>query len=85
MASIVPKEKQMTIAQKKALLDKAADKINDKAKKIVCGRISRTPEIQEKLNIKWIATPSYKINQLAGGGFPRGKFSIVSGSEDSGN
>lgn len=84
MASIVPKEKQMTIAQKKALLDKAADKINDKAKKIICGRIGRTPEIQEKLNIKWIATPSYKINQLAGGGFPRGKFSIVSGAEDSG-
>lgn len=84
MASIVPKEKQMTLAEKKAMLDKAADKINTKAKKIICGRIGRTPEIQDKLNITWIPTPSYKINQLTGGGFPKGKFSIICGAEDSG-
>lgn len=84
MASIVPKEKQMTLAEKKALLDKAADKINGEAKKVICGRIGRTPEIEKKLNIKWVPTPSYKINKLTGGGFPKGKFSIVAGQPDSG-
>lgn len=84
MASIVPKDTQMTIAQKKAILDKAADMVNEKAKKIVCGRISKMPDIEEKLKIKWIPTPSYKINALTGGGFPKGKFSIVAGQPDSG-
>lgn len=73
-----------TLAEKKAILDKAADSINEKAKKIVCGRIGRTPEIKEKLTIKWIPTPSYKFNKATGGGFPVGKFSIVAGDPDSG-
>lgn len=86
MASIVPKvnEAEKTIAEKKALLDKAADMINSEAKKIICGRISKMPEIQEKLRIKWIPTSSYKLNQLTGGGIPRGKFTIIAGNPDSG-
>lgn len=75
---------QKTLAEKKAILDRAADSINEKAKKIVCGRIGRTPEIKEKLTIKWIPTPSYKINKATGGGIPVGKFSIVTGEPDSG-
>lgn len=83
MADMVS-SKKMTLAEKKAILDKAADSINGKAKKIVCGRIGKTPEIKEKLTIKWIPTPSYKINKATGGGFPIGKFSIITGDPDSG-
>lgn len=84
MASIIPKDKILTVAEKKAILDKATDKINDNAHKVICGRIGRMPEIQEKLRIKWIPTPSYRLNKATGGGFPIGKFSIVAGNADSG-
>lgn len=83
MANMTPK-KQLTLAEKLAMLDKAADSINAKTGKVVCGRIGTNPEILEKLTIKFIPTPSPALNAAMGGGFPIGKTSIVSGNEDSG-
>lgn len=86
MAKITPKStsETKTLTEKKAILDAAADKINQAANKVICGRIGKIPEIQEKLTIKWVPTASYRLNQLTGGGFPRGKFTIVAGNPDSG-
>lgn len=65
-------------------LDKIADGFNKKLGRQVLGRISKNPELQEKLRIKFIPTPSININEAMGGGFPVGRTTVVSGNSDSG-
>lgn len=86
MASLVkPKDdKKMTMNQILKLVDTAADKINQKAGKVICGRIGKTPEIMDRLKIRFIPTPSMVMNNAIGGGFPRRRCSIISGMPDSG-
>lgn len=84
MASLVKNNKPMTRDQMMKLVDAAADNINKKAGKIICGRIGKTPEIMERLKIDFIPTPSMVLNEAVGGGFPRRRCSIVSGDPDSG-
>ena len=72
-----------SLAEKKKLMAQMMSKINDKVGKSVIGFAS-DPVIQDKMTIKWIPTPSLRINEITGGGFPRGKVSIVAGLEDSG-
>lgn len=47
------------------------------------------PEMAEKIRIEYIPTASLKLNvAISGdskGGWPRGKFSLISGKSDSGN
>lgn len=83
MASLAPKVHK-GIAEKKAILNKVAEKINAKAGKPIAGMIGQTPEIMEKLTIKFISTPSLDLNVALGGGFPRARMTIVSGLSDSG-
>ena len=83
MASLAPKQHK-TIAEKKAILSKIAEKVNAKAGKQIVGMIGQSPEIMEKLTIKFIPTPSLDLNEALGGGFPRSRMTIVSGKEDSG-
>lgn len=61
----------------------ALDAINKKAGKVVIGT-ANNEEIAEKLIIEYIPTASHKLNSAMGGGWPRGKFSLVSGLSDSG-
>lgn len=83
MASIVPNEKKESLSKRLATLDKISDTVNKKAGKIIIGRIGRTPEIEEKLRVKFVPTPSIDVNDAIGGGgiggFPKSRMSIVSG------
>lgn len=76
-------EQGKTLASKLSALDKfcAAATANKKA---LAGRIVKVPEIKERLNIRYIPTPSEDINRLVGGGLPRGKTTVISGMPDSG-
>ena len=42
------------------------------------------PDIYERIRIEYIPTASLKLNSAIGGGWPRGKFSLISGAPDSG-
>lgn len=72
------------IAKKLSILDKVVDSINAKNKSEVINRIGRSDTLKEKLKKKFIETPSQVINEITGGGFPRGSFSVVVGEPDSG-
>ena len=74
---------KMSLADKKKMMASMIGKMNDKTGKSVIGFAS-DPEIKEKLTIDWIPTPSLRINEITGGGFPKGKVSIVAGESDSG-
>lgn len=74
---------EMTLAEKKKILQGLSDKINTKEGKTTIGFAS-DPAIASKLEIKYIPFPSLKLNQITGGGIPIGKMCIVSGNEDSG-
>lgn len=75
--------KKLSLAEKKKLMNQMMGKINDKVGKSVIGFASDSI-MQEKMTVKWIPTPSLRINEITGGGFPRGKVSIIAGVEDSG-
>lgn len=80
---MVPKQAK-TLTEKQLLLNKVAQKVNEKAGKKLVGFIGQDPEIMEKLRIKFIPTPSVDVNDALGGGYPRGRITIVSGLSDSG-
>ena len=77
--------KHMTLQEKLKAIDKISDGINNKAGKIIMGRLGRSEEIKDKLKIEYIPTPSKNVNDAIGGGFPRKRMTIVSGLPDSGN
>lgn len=83
MPSLNTKPK-MALKEKLALLDKVAENVNKKHGKKIVGRIGRDPEIMERLEIKFIPTPSLNVNEATGGGFPRRRMTIVAGLPDSG-
>lgn len=87
MADLMPQKKK-TLAEKKALLDKVAEKMNKKFGKTVIGRIGATPEIAERLKVKYIPTACPDLNKAisgsTNGGFPRRRCTIVAGMPDSG-
>jgi recA bacterial DNA recombination protein len=83
MASIVPEEKA-PLKERLKTLDSISFQMNKKFGKVVMGRIGETPEIMERLKIKFIPTPSLELNEATGGGFPRRRCSIITGKEDSG-
>lgn len=79
---MVPKEK-MTLAEKLKILDDIATTTNTRSGKVIVGRLNN-PEIMDKLTIKYVKTPSLNLNEAMGGGFPKGRMTIVSGMPDSG-
>ena len=83
MASIVPVEKK-SLKEKLAILDKVAASTNKKYGKTIAGRIGKNKEIMDKLEIKFIPTPSSDFNEAVGGGLPRSRMTIVTGDSDSG-
>ena len=72
-----------SLAEKKKLMAQMMGKINDKVGKNVIGFAS-DPAIEDKLTIKWIPTPSLRVNEITGGGIPKGKTTILAGDSDSG-
>ena len=83
MANMIP-EKKKSLSEKLALIDKISEQTNKKYGKTIIGRIGKTPEIMEKLRIKFIPTPSTTYNKAIGGGFARGRLSIITGLRDAG-
>lgn len=84
MASIVPNE-FIGIEDKIKKLKTILPAINKKAGKVIIGTIGDNPEIEKKLSVRYIPTPSKALNlAIAGvdGGFPRGRCTIVAGSPD---
>lgn len=73
----------LSLAEKLKRINAVTDSINNKEKRTIVGLLS-DPEIQKMLDIEYIPTASPEYNEYVGGGFPRGKITIVSGREDSG-
>ena len=74
----------MLLAEKIKKLDKFSQGFNDKQGKVIAGRISQNQELVDKLIVKFVKTPSLNLNEVMGGGFPKGRITIVSGLPDSG-
>lgn len=74
----------MSLAEKKAKLDKIAAGFNKKTGKALMGRISEVVELQQKLKTEFIPTPTMNVNAALGGGFAKGRTTIVAGMPDSG-
>lgn len=74
----------LNLQEKKKRLDKLSEGFNKKKGKTVVGRVSQCEELQQALRVEFIPTPSLNVNVALGGGWPKGRISIVSGNEDSG-
>lgn len=75
---------ELNLQEKKKRLDKLSEGFNKKKGKAVVGRVSQCEELQKALRVEFISTPSLNVNEALGGGWPKGRISIVSGNEDSG-
>ncbi len=77
-------EKKMSISEKLAMIDKMSEKINEKYKKTVCGRVGNNEKLKEQLSLTFIPLPSPTLNEAIGGGIPRKRVTIISGVEAAG-
>lgn len=79
--------KKKSMASRVKELKEITNGFNKKAGKNIINTVS-DPEMAEKIRIEYIPTASLKLNvAIAGsskGGWPRGKFSLISGKPDSG-
>lgn len=73
----------MSLAEKRKKMSQMMGKINDKVGKQVIGFAS-DPVMKDRLTIQWIPMPSLRVNEVTGGGIPKGKISVVAGDSDSG-
>ena len=73
-----------SLAERLKMIDTVSKKINDKVGKDVVGRLSNNEVLIDKIQHKFIETPSMNVNEAIGGGWPKGHVSIVSGDSDSG-
>lgn len=73
-----------SLAEKKKKLDMLSDKFNKEKGQIIIGRLAHNEELKEKLKVTFIETPSFKVNEALGGGWPKGRSTIIVGNEDSG-
>lgn len=73
-----------SLAERLKMIDTVSKKINDKVGKDVVGRLSNNEELKDRIQHKYIETPSMNVNEAIGGGWPKGHVSIVSGDSDSG-
>ena len=73
-----------TLQEKQKNLDKLAEGFNKKAGKTMLGRISKSEDLRNELKTEWIPVASLNVNEITGGGIPKGKISIISGNPDSG-
>ena len=74
---------KISLAERKKNLAKLIEGINQQSKEVVCGFID-DPDIQKQINLEFIRTPNDNLNEAIGGGFPKGRLSIVTGLSDSG-
>lgn len=77
-------KQEQTLAEKLALIDKISKEVNEKAGKVIVGRLSSTPEMMDKLTIKFIPSICHDFNEATGGGYPRSRCTLIAGNPDSG-
>lgn len=73
-----------SLAERLKGLDKLSENFNKKYGSALSGRIGNNDELKQKIKVDFIATPSMNLNYALGGGFPKGRISIVAGNPDSG-
>lgn len=75
---------KLSLAERLKALDKLSDNFNKERGEVVCGRIGRNEELQKRITVDFIETPSLNLNYALGGGFAKGRVTIVAGQPDSG-
>lgn len=75
---------KLSLAERLKALDKLSDNFNKERGEVVCGRIGRNEELQKRITVEFIETPSLNLNYALGGGFAKGRVTIVAGQPDSG-
>ena len=75
---------EMTLAERKKRLDKLSDGYNKEKGKTIIGRLSHNEDLKNKLKVTFIETPSLNVNAALGGGWAKGRISILAGNPDSG-
>lgn len=77
-------KQEQSLAEKLALIDKISKEVNEKAGKVIVGRLSNNADIMDKLTIKFIPSICHDFNEATGGGYPRSRCTLITGSPDSG-
>jgi recombination protein RecA len=75
--------KEMSLAERLSKLDKLCKEVTDSGI-AVAGRVEKSAAVKNRLTFKFIPTPIDALNEALGGGIVRGKFTTISGTEDSG-
>lgn len=75
---------KLSLAERLKALDKLSDNFNKDRGEVVCGRVGRNEDLQKKITVEFIETPSLNLNYAMGGGFAKGRVTIVAGQPDSG-
>lgn len=75
---------KLSLAERLKALDKLSDNYNKQNGEVVCGRIGRNEELKNRITVEFIETPSLNLNYAMGGGFAKGRITIVAGQPDSG-
>lgn len=73
-----------SLADRLKTIDQISAEINEKAGVKLVGRIGKDPDIMDKLAIKFIPSACLDFNAATGGGYPRGRCTIISGLADAG-
>lgn len=77
------KSRKMSLEERRKNLNQLIQSINTQRNEVSCGFIS-DENIKSQIDVQFIPTPNDDLNKAVGGGFPRGRLSIVSGLSDSG-
>lgn len=75
---------KLSLAERLKALDKLSDNFNKQNGEVVCGRVGRNEELKKRITVEFIETPSLNLNYAMGGGFAKGRITIVAGQPDSG-
>ena len=75
---------KLPLAERLKALDKLSDNFNKEHGEVICGRVGVNEELQKKITVEFIETPSLNLNYAMGGGFAKGRVTIVAGQPDSG-
>lgn len=75
---------KLSLAERLKALDKLSDNFNNEKGEVISGRIGRNEELRNKIQVEFIKTPSLNLNHAMGGGFAKGRITIVAGQPDSG-
>lgn len=68
-----------SLAERLAAMDKVSDEVNKKVGKNIAGRLSKNKELRESLVQRYIPSVCHDFNIATGGGYPRGRCTLIAG------